>query len=158
MWEAQSFAVGDSVNDDGSEFFYSYIKGAVMPQEIGPNQRKWIDALRSGEYAQGRRYLCDFQNRYCCLGVACRVFDVPEVRRDEDRVYFGKSFNYGAAPEEVVESLSLRTHLGDLATVYEIGRIKEMARLSQANDSGATFSEIADFCEQHPEAVFTEPR
>lgn len=40
------------------------------------NMRKYIDALRSGEYTQGRNKLekiVDGATRHCCLGVACRV-------------------------------------------------------------------------------------
>lgn len=33
----------------------------------------WADALESGEYRQGREYLC-FDNRYCCLGVLCELY------------------------------------------------------------------------------------
>lgn len=39
---------------------------------LGPNQKAWIAALRSGNYTQERGSL---QNHfgYCCLGVACEV-------------------------------------------------------------------------------------
>jgi hypothetical protein len=37
-------------------------------------KQKWIDALRSGKYKQGRSLLHDpVKSTYCCLGVACRV-------------------------------------------------------------------------------------
>jgi hypothetical protein len=38
--------------------------------------KEWIDALRSGEYVQGRGNLATQEGgvvRYCCLGVACEV-------------------------------------------------------------------------------------
>lgn len=35
--------------------------------------RKWIDALRSGEYRQERRWL-QTSGGYCCIGVACKIF------------------------------------------------------------------------------------
>lgn len=37
---------------------------------------KWIEALRSGEYRQGKGYLNRYKNGeslFCCLGVACEV-------------------------------------------------------------------------------------
>lgn len=38
------------------------------------NLRLWVDALRSGEYKQGREQLHDPElNEWCCLGVACDV-------------------------------------------------------------------------------------
>lgn len=36
-------------------------------------RKRWTDALRSGQYKQGREWLCRNGN-YCCLGVACEVF------------------------------------------------------------------------------------
>lgn len=33
---------------------------------------KWINALRSGKYAQGQFLLQSGANKYCCLGVACK--------------------------------------------------------------------------------------
>jgi hypothetical protein len=48
---------------------------------VEPNKeriQKWVDALRSGEFKQGRGQLRDktFNNEYrhCCLSVACEVF------------------------------------------------------------------------------------
>lgn len=36
-------------------------------------KKKWVAALRSKKYQQGRLYLRDEGISYCCLGVACRV-------------------------------------------------------------------------------------
>ena len=37
----------------------------------------WLEALRSGKYAQGRSVLYhNDTNRYCCLGVLCKVANV----------------------------------------------------------------------------------
>lgn len=35
--------------------------------------RKWIAALRSGNYNQGRYLLHSKENNYCCLGVLCDI-------------------------------------------------------------------------------------
>lgn len=32
-------------------------------------KRKWLKALRSGEYEQGIDVLCNANNKFCCLGV-----------------------------------------------------------------------------------------
>ena len=46
--------------------------------EITAEQRvameKWIAALRSNKYVQGRGYLKDANSEYCCFGVGCDVF------------------------------------------------------------------------------------
>jgi hypothetical protein len=49
--------------------------------------RKWVAALRSGEYEQGRERLHSLdrsdpdneKHTYCCLGVACEVFNRENV-------------------------------------------------------------------------------
>ena len=35
--------------------------------------KKWLTALRSGKYEQGKGYLKNTDEKYCCLGVACLV-------------------------------------------------------------------------------------
>jgi hypothetical protein len=42
-----------------------------MNQEI---KAKWIAALRSGEYKQGRGHLKGAQDDFCCLGVLCDLY------------------------------------------------------------------------------------
>jgi hypothetical protein len=39
-----------------------------MNQEI---KKRWVEALRSGEYEQGRKHLHPEAGKYCCLGVLC---------------------------------------------------------------------------------------
>lgn len=41
---------------------------------------KWVDALRSGEFNQGR-YALSSEGRYCCLGVAAMLM-LPEGAED----------------------------------------------------------------------------
>lgn len=36
------------------------------------NMQKWVDALRSGEFKQGKGHL-RVNDTYCCLGVACEL-------------------------------------------------------------------------------------
>src|SRR4051812_18230243 len=45
---------------------------------------RWIDALESGDYEQGRSLLAivadDGKRKYCCLGVLCEVLGIPGVK------------------------------------------------------------------------------
>lgn len=48
------------------------------PMKLKPKwKKKWLEALRSGEYKQGRRRLktklSDGSYEYCCLGVLCEI-------------------------------------------------------------------------------------
>lgn len=44
-------------------------------------KKKWVDALRSGKYKQGREQLRD-GDKFCCLGVLCEVLRIPYRPRD----------------------------------------------------------------------------
>lgn len=41
-------------------------------------KQKWLQALRSGSYKQGKHVLRTADNHYCCLGVLCDVV-APEL-------------------------------------------------------------------------------
>lgn len=48
-------------------------------------KKKWVDALRSGEYKQGRTYLRRRKdNTFCCLGVLCEVAGISKSLRTPD--------------------------------------------------------------------------
>lgn len=103
-----------------------------LPKEI---TEKWVTALRSGEYGQTTRLLTDFNDNYCCLGVLCKTLNVS----DEDIGYNNKSciaFGQGSIvgiPKGLDEGL------------HKI--------LTEMNDSGKSFSEIADWIEENVELV-----
>jgi hypothetical protein len=40
---------------------------------------EWIEALESGEYRQGRGSLRTYDDKYCCLGVACDLLVQKDV-------------------------------------------------------------------------------
>ena len=68
------------------------------------NVKKWVAALRSGDYKQCQQQLAEVDDRgkhsYCCLGVACEVLGVP--------------YNPGSGdlPSKAVKLLGLRTSDG----------------------------------------------
>lgn len=116
--------------------------------ELGPKQKTWIAALRSGKYKQGNGKLCsvDFYGNksYCCLGVANDVLELGVLQ--------SSAYLYRAYTE-----LGLRDYDGSF--------IKENVRnsnldgfadsLAALNDSfNYTFEQIADYIEQNPENVF----
>ena len=92
---------------------------------------KWIKALRSGRYKQGRGALVIFKDSescYCCLGVAEKVCKMPE---NFDGRLTGSTVTY---PE--------------LSAWLEITARQE-ERLIRMNDKlQKNFSEIADYIEK----------
>lgn len=98
--------------------------------------KKWIAALRSGEYKQVRSG--DLQNSkgYCCLGVACKVL-IPNTESLQKALS-----DYGYPDIEMGSPKWL--HRIDYNIKGEFG----FDRLSNLNDSyGASFDEIADLLE-----------
>ena len=44
-------------------------------------KRKWVTALRSGKYKQGRWHLRDEGGGYCCLGVLCDLYSKAKRKK-----------------------------------------------------------------------------
>ena len=93
-------------------------------------KEKWISALRSGKYEQGKRHL-SLDNCYCCLGVLLEVDQAGGCGKhygldeDHDEMLFGEELD--------------RFGLSDRSA-------NELARL---NDGGCSFDEIADWIEDY---------
>ncbi len=60
---------------------------------------KWLEALRSGRYQQGTRWLQQ-NEKFCCLGVLCEVSKLP--RRDGYYVWKDESLWNLAVPDELL--------------------------------------------------------
>lgn len=85
-------------------------------------KRKWIEALRSGKYEQGRYEFKNKDGRFCCLGVLCRVADEPISG------WAGGNWRF-------VNKATGSPNTSDL--------------LARMNDGGKTFPEIADWIEKN---------
>ena len=111
-------------------------------------RKQWIEALRSGDYKQGREYLCKDGN-YCCLGVACDLFaEIKEPQLNGTVAFDGATT---ALPFALVELLGLKSPTGIFAetiTVMKDGHPRKFGELTTLNDIGRqTFEEIANVLE-----------
>lgn len=107
--------------------------------KLGPNQKKWIKALRSGDYKQGQEYLkknVDGTAYYCCLGVMCDLD--PEV-------------DYSLVEKEIPEEYT--ANKWGLYSTSGMNFDFDLA-LTELNDDGHTFAEIADLIEADPDKFF----
>lgn len=97
--------------------------------------RKWIEALRSGRYSQGIGKLRD-GDRFCCLGVACDIFDPKGWGGD---IYlYGKEIGMSYPPDKISDLLGLSMDAQEF--------------LSIMNDAeGKNFAEIASWIEENLE-------
>lgn len=100
-------------------------------------KKKWVAALRSGKYKQGRRELRNKEDCYCCLGVLCDIIN-PLAWEPIGLVGFRWSDpNEGTGTCLPPFSLS---HLGLNASAFD---------LIEMNDAqGKSFNEIADEIEK----------
>lgn len=132
--------------------------------ELNSNAQKWVEALRSGKYKQGKGALTEIKDGVeydCCLGVACKVavengvelksFTAPRTLLSGDRqlvIYKAEGLSpdsFGVLPDKVKEWLGLSESDGQYTK-----------HLTSDNDNGATFEEIAAIVESKPNGLFAE--
>lgn len=117
---------------------------------MNDNAKKWIAALRGGKYKQGAGALRD-GDHYCCLGVACELFleENPGAIKVEQQDLSGHTAYEGSVavlPDVVRDWLGLSTEIGQFGGYS----------LSEKNDNGTPFQQIADIIEAEPIGLFRE--
>ena len=108
--------------------------------KLGPLQKKWVAALRSGDYHQGRKGYLLHSGSFCCLGVAA----VAVLNKKPKGNWIDGSLTWLAD----YKSMGLRSETGSAKGNPE----NDLATL---NDGDATFPEIAELLESQPELYFT---
>ena len=131
-----------------------------MPNKLNANAQKWLDALRSGKYKQGREALHE-DNEFCCLGVACDLYAkevggtwVKEPFDGSTGFYFmvnGYS-SQDNLPMPVVEWLGLNTNDGFLSPDSSPGVAQSLIELN--DNFRFDFKKIADVIESQPKGLF----
>lgn len=103
----------------------------------------WVTDLRTPGIVQGRGRLFDGVG-YCCLGRLCvvleRTFELSQPHRGH--VLDGEG---AILPQSVMDQAEMKTPSG--ATIFWVNSaepIQVHAELSELNDSGLTFPQIAD--------------
>lgn len=97
---------------------------------------KWVKALRSGKYRQGKSMLQDNRGRFCCLGILQGpVLGMPIETREE------------VLSDEAKEAAGMMTCNGTPAFPAHIGIKRD--GLADANDHGWNFSSIAAWIEKN---------
>lgn len=114
---------------------------------MNANAKKWVAALRSGEFKQGKCVLRDAENNHCCLGVACELY-----RREHGGEWASVRDGFSFMSHSAITPFAVKEWLGlqDACGVYAYGA------LTCDNDDGKTFAEIADIIESEPEGLFTQ--
>lgn len=133
-------------------------------------KERWLAALRSGDYEQTDGYLhvkadkssdtFDVSDGYCCLGVLCELAVADGVIQKQ-RVNGNSFFEYGNPDKDdwdySVLPVSVREWAGLQDANPYVNALKDgldpeqydaWAALSEANDNGSTFAQIADWIER----------
>jgi hypothetical protein len=129
-----------------------------VPWKFGPNQRKWLRALKSGKYTQGKGYLHindgkDEIDKFCCLGVLCSVLKIPTTDKIKYGTYDVFEYNYrsGVLPVEACASVKLFQTDGNSKNC-------DLNNLPYYNDKlGWNFTKIANHLKKYREYYFSGP-
>jgi|SRR6266853_268140 len=106
-----------------------------MNKEI---KARWIEALRSGKYKQGRSFL-KIKEGFCCLGVLCELavedkIIEPAIRSLSNNDYW-TYLGQNKIPPKIIEKWA---ELDD----------PTMVELAKMNDNAYRFDEIAKYIEE----------
>jgi hypothetical protein len=111
---------------------------------------KWLEALRSGRFAQTRGKLHRKNDGYCCLGVLAEVlgctWQTVEGKNDGDQMFpFLDGIN--EAKLGTIDQSEINNILGDTLLQKAALKPRQQSALAEMNDNGRTFAEIADYIE-----------
>jgi hypothetical protein len=130
-----------------------------MKKEIA---KKWIKALKSGKYKQGKSFLKQYdtknQPRHCCLGVLCELYN-ESMKKNHKKTLTVKNSNIcpengyryvtfsGAGeslPPVVKKWAGMKSNYGDIDNQF-------YDSLADMNDFGKTFNTISNTIEKNIE-------
>ena len=113
---------------------------------------KWIEALRSGKYTQGKNFLNKNNKYFCCFGVLCELalsegLHIPKVPESyssncEKSLIYKYDYNIQFLPVSVKKWAGINTSDPALA--------EEMISM---NDQNSSFDKIADFIHANQEII-----
>ncbi len=122
-------------------------KGPMNP-EI---KDKWLKALRSGEYKQAFAVLKSTDG-FCCLGVLCDIYLKEKSQKWQHKPFCPDGFFIeecsASLPHKIMEWSGIESSLAH----YIVDRCnpeRTTISLSNLNDNGVGFKEIADTIERH---------
>lgn len=122
---------------------------------MNDNAKKWVEALRSGEYKQGKNYLSS-DNYFCCLGVACDLYQKSVGDLRIERGGSGGSISYNGRNRLLPADVQTWLNLADDNGSYANPSGFVAGSLTERNDVGYDFDKIADIIESEPPGLFRD--
>lgn len=119
------------------------VYGKLNPQV----KEKWLEALRSGRYVQGKNFLrCE--SGYCCLGVRNDLaVQAGAISPPQD---LGGEWEYAGMtgmPSDTETAWAYGIQITDQSSMIDAMTADEF--LAQLNDDGESFLRIADWIEEN---------
>jgi len=108
---------------------------------------KWVKALRSGEYTQGRGTLRK-NDKFCCLGVLCDLYmkeDTNSSWRTKFKDDVEETFNFISGKES--KSDTLPNEVVEWCDLDHTNPDTKKGAIAKLNDDGISFEELADIIE-----------
>jgi hypothetical protein len=106
--------------------------------------KQWTEALRSGNYKQGKRRL-RLNDKFCCLGVLCDISGLGEWKDrrggfglEKEPAYYLQS--YSTLPDEVMEWAGMENQCGLIEGFASLGTLNDLV--------GYSFEDIANIIEE----------
>lgn len=132
--------------------------------------KQWVKALRSKKYKQGKGFLRNDDNSFCCLGVLCEVYQANAKKNKKAGLdcillddaddglgvyeYDGES---EVLPDKVAKWAGLKSPTAHFVSIEQEDLSKawkNVYSLSDANDNHKkSFTHIADFIEKNYDAL-----
>ena len=104
---------------------------------------EWVEALRSGEFNQGRDFLHNTaMETYCCLGVLSTIIGKDDTRWD------GEKWHSHHADETELDVFS-GTIPSRVRNEIHFSRCEQRTVIDMNDTAKASFNEIADYIEKH---------
>lgn len=124
---------------------------------MNENARKWVAALRSGEFEQGEHFLRSFDDEYCCLGVLCETYRRETgkgewVRGSKAYTFFTFEGALLGANCELPRPVRLWARVRDAHGVY--GRFLSGSLVRDNDSKHRSFDRIAKKIESEPKGLF----
>lgn len=125
---------------------------STAPKMVPEIKERWVAALRSGDYRQTKGALRD-SDGFCCLGVLCEITkEETGLEWTVDGWFDGSRIGLGG---RISETVGIREATIPLETIPPTQRhlagdprtVKRDYWLSDLNDRGFTFDQIADLIE-----------
>lgn len=121
---------------------------------------RWVEALRSGRYQQGRirlHFREGGKDRFCCLGVLCdlavqdKVIDEPSFSRHSHAFEYGPDKELALLPHQVIEWAGLSDQCPSVMGADFSNQCPTIMgnTLTVLNDDGTSFEDIALLIEKY---------